>query len=243
MKPEIPIALLKEASTWDVLHRWERKQLGMALRRLGLTYSEIQSVIPVPRGTLSNWSQEVTLTSAQSDAIKDRVGPETQRGIPKDTQWKRRLEIESIRSEAKAFAQSHLDDSHFVGGVVLYWGEGAKTRNNLDLTNSDPAALRTFVEWVRSYLDVGAEFVLSMHLHSGNDEGAAKEYWRRTIGLLDARFTKTFIKPPGTGHRKNPLPHGVCRVRTLRGSNHWNRTMVWIDVVAAYLGPIDDSLW
>jgi len=240
MKPEIPSTLLAEASDWEVLHQWERRQLGMALRRLGLTYSEIQSVIPVPKGTLSNWSREVALTRGQIDAIRQRTGPNTQRGIPKDTQWKRRLEIEMIRSDARAFAESHLDDARFVAGVVLYWGEGAKTRNNLDLTNSDPAALRTFVQWVRSYLDEDAQFVLSMHLHSGNDEAAAKAYWRRTVGMRNARFTRTFIKPPGTGHRKNHLRHGVCRVRTLRASNHWNRTMVWIDVVAAHLGPIEE---
>jgi len=242
MKPEIPTALLHEASEWDALHRWERKQLGMALRRMGLTYSEIQSVIPVPRGTLSNWSQEVTLTQAQIAAMKDRTGPDTQRGIPRDTQRKRRLEIETIRSEARCFAESNLCDPHFVGGVVLYWGEGSKTRNSLDLSNADPAALRMFIRWVRRYLDGNAEFGLSMHLHEGNDESAAKSYWAKAVGLPGARFTKTFIKPPGTGHRKNHLKHGVCRVRALQPSNHWNRVMVWIDVVAAQLGPIDEPI-
>lgn len=242
MKPEIPSTLLAEASDWEVLHQWERRQLGMALRRLGLTYSETQSVIPVPKGTLSNWSREVALTRGQIDAIRQRAGPNTQRGIPKDTQWKRRREIEMIRSDAKAFAESHLDDARFVAGVVLYWGEGSKTRNSLDLCNADPAALRTFVKWVRDYLEADAEFVLSLHLHEGNDDTAAQEYWRDAVGLPGARFTKTFVKPPGTGHRKNHLKHGICRVRALRPSDHWNRVMVWIDVVAAHLGPIDDSL-
>ncbi len=242
MTPAIPETLLEEASQWEVLHRWERKQLGMALRRLGLTYSEIQSVIPVPKGTLSNWGQEVSLKQAQIDAIKQRTGPGTQRGIPKDTQWKRRAEIERIRSESTTYAKSHLDDAHFVAGVVLYWGEGSKTRNHFELTNSDPAALRAFVIWVRRYLDTDAAFVLSLHLHEGNDDGGARRYWADAVGLPGARFTKTFIKPRGTGHRKNHLEHGVCRVRTLRGSNHWHRTMVWIDVVASHFGSVDDPV-
>ena len=242
MKPEIPGVMLAEASQWSDLHRWERKQLGLALRRLGLTYSEIQSIIPVPRGTLSNWSQEVTLTSTQIDAIKERVGPETQRGIPRDTQWRRRLQIDKIRREARRFAKSHLDDARFVGGVVLYWGEGSKTRNFLDLTNTDPAALRYFIRWVRDYMDPSAEFKLGLHLHEGNDEAAAKHYWSEVLNLGCARFDKTYIKPAGTGHRKNHLQHGVCRVRTLRASNYWHRVMVWIDVVADSFGPVDDSL-
>ncbi len=242
MTPPIPDALRIEATQWPQLHRWERKQLGLALRRLGLTYTEIQDVIPVAKSTLSNWSRAVTLSQAQIGAIITRTGPGTQRGIPKDTQWKRRLEVRTIRANARAFAQAHLDEAQFVAGVVFYWGEGSKTRNSLDLCNADPVALRAFVRWVRTYLDADAEFVLSMHLHAGNDEVAARTYWREAVGLPAARFTKTFIKPPGTGHRKNHLKHGVCRVRVLRPSDHWNRIMVWIDVVGSHLGPIEGSI-
>ena len=53
-------------------------------------------------------------------------------------------------------------------------------------------------------------------------------YWREAIGLPEARFTKTFVKAPGTGHRKNRLTQGVCRVRVCRSANHWNQTMEWI---------------
>jgi hypothetical protein len=73
---------------------------------------------------------------------------------------------------------------------------------------------------VRRFLDSQARFVLSLHLHEGNDETAAFAYWRQATGLEDACFTKTFIKPSGTGHRKNHLPHGVCRVRVRRSSDH-----------------------
>ncbi len=243
MKPQIPTPLLEEASEWRVLHRWERKQLGLALRRLGLTYSEIRSVIPVAKGTLSNWSREVTLSAEQVDAIRQRTGPHNLIGIPRDTQRKRRLEIEAIRAEARSFALSHLDDSYFVGGVVLYWAEGAKTRNFLDLANTDPAALRYFIGWVRSYMGADACFKLILHLHQGNDESAAKQYWSQALGLTAAEFGKTYIKQQGTGHRKNHLPHGVCTVRTLRASNYWNRAMAWIDVVADSFGSIDDPAW
>jgi len=145
--------------------------------------------------------------------------------------------------EARAFATSRLDDARFVGAVVLYWGEGSKTRNYLDLTNTDPAALRYFIRWVRDYMDPAAEFKLGLHLHEGNDEAAAQHYWSDALNLGSARFDKTFIKPAGTGHRKNHLVHGVCRVRTLRASDYWQRVMVWIEVIAESFGPLDDSLW
>ena len=85
MKTEIPTALLDEASEWSVLHRWERKQLGMALRRLGLTHSEIMEIIPVPKGTLSNWSQDVVLRHAQIEAIRDRAHPSRRENLRRVT--------------------------------------------------------------------------------------------------------------------------------------------------------------
>ena len=141
-----------------------------------------------------------------------------------------------IRQEARRFAVEHIDDAFFVAGVVLYWAEGSKTRNDFTLSNSDPAALRAFVTWVRRYLMPEAQFVLSMHLHEGNDESAARAYWREAIRLGNASFTKTFIKPKGTGHRKNQLEYGICRVRTRHSADAWNTVMAWIEVVRKHLG-------
>lgn len=231
MRPHVPQDLIDRANDWDDLHRWERSELGKALRRLGLTYGEIRDIIPVPKGTLSNWCGEILLTGKQIDDIKKRSGPTSRAGIPVDTQWRRRREVECLRGDAREFACQHLADAPFVAGVVLYWGEGSKTRNDLTLANSDPVAQRLFISWILRYVDADAEFRLSLHLHEGNDEDLAIAFWRRETGLRDALFTKTFIKPRGTGHRKNHLDHGVCRVRMLRGGDAWLQVMEWISVL------------
>jgi hypothetical protein len=234
MRPEVPPHLLQQSAEWGELHRWERRELGKALRLCGLTYSEIRDLIPVPKATLSNWCSSVILTPEQIRAIKERVP--SQLGVPKDSQWRRRLEIERIRNEASVYALAHLDDPLFVAGVVLYWAEGSKSRNDVILANTDARTLRLFVDWVRRHLDDNAEFVLSLHLHEGNDEEAAQSYWRRAVRLPNAQFTKTYTKPRGSGHRKNRLKHGVCRLRVRRSADHWNRIMTWIETVADGMG-------
>jgi len=235
MMPTIPSTLLASAADWEQLHRWERKQLGLALRRLGLTYSEIRSVIPVPKATLSNWGQEVALTATQIDTIERRTGPHTQRGIPRDTQRRRRLEIEEIRVRAALYFEEHCANPLLIAGVHLYWAEGSKTRNDLSMTNTDPMLLRTFIRFVRMHLDADAVFSLAMHLHQGDDEEASNGFWAESLLLPDARFTKTYVKPPGTGHRKKKLPHGVCRVRVDKASDHWHAVMQWIEDSAEFL--------
>ena len=193
---------------WETLSRWERSELGKDLRRLGLSYGEIMELIPVKKSTLATWCREVTLSDEQYLAIKARTYG-SRVGIPVDTNRKRRAEIERIREAARAQVPQLAKDPSWVAGTVLYWAAGAKTRNHLKLANADPHALRLFVRWTRTYLDPDADFSLQLHLHEGNDEASARSYWRGETGLPNANFYKTFIKPKGTGHRKNHLEHGV----------------------------------
>ena len=233
MRPDVPEALLERAFEWDDLHRWERSELGKALRRLGLTYGEIRGLIPVPKSTLSSWCREIRLTEAQVEEIRIRTSPGSRAGIPVNTQWKRRREIARMRTEARGFARARLDDPFFIAGVVLYWGEGSKTHGHLSVANADPRALRLFIAWVRGFHEPAADFVLKINLHAGNNEPKARAFWRKATGLPDVDFYRTFVKPEGTGHRKNHLPFGVCQVRVRKCTNYWIRTMEWVDTVAA----------
>lgn len=229
MCSEPPQALLAAAARWALLSRRERAEIGRALRRLGWTYSEIRDVVAVPKGTLAGWCRDIVLTDAQVAAIRERTG--SPRGIPRDTQRKRRAAVERIRSEARVFAEDHLHDPLFVAGTVLYWGEGAKTDRLLALTNADPAAHRLYIRWTRRFHNVGAEFVLALHLHHGDDEQLARQWWVNELQLDKPDFTKTFVKPPGTGHRTNHLPNGICKLRVRRSTDAWFRTETWIEVI------------
>lgn len=237
MKPTPPATLLAQAAGWEDLTRWERAELGRALRRLGWSYGEIRDLVPVPKGTLSNWCRDIRLPDEAVQAIKDRTNSRV--GVPRDTQRKRRAEIERIRNEAAAEVAELVDDPFWVAGTVLYWGEGDKRHRHLSMTNSDSDLLLLFIAWVRKYLQPGAVFVLSLHLHEGNDETEAKEHWRTSLGLPDAEFWTTYIKPRGTGQRRNHLAHGVCRVFTRRGTDSWIRTLAWIEALRAHAWPAE----
>ena len=189
-------------------------------------------ILPVVKGTLAGWCKEIRLGQEQVDAIKARRPPGVRTGIPVDTQRKRRGEIESIRENARASFEDLRNDPTWVAGTTMYWAEGAKTLPRLGMANTDVRALRLFIAWVRSYFDPNAEFVLALHLHEGNDDDAAKQWWAESLGLSGVKFHKTFVKPRGTGHRKNRWLHGVCRVQMRRSADAYNRTMEWIDCLA-----------
>jgi hypothetical protein len=187
----------------------------------------------VKKSTLATWCREVKLTEKQIEAIKLRTGENAK---TPDTQRKRREEVMRIREHARQEIDRLISDPLWIAGVVLYWGEGGKTRNDLKMANADPRALRLFASWVRVYLIPNARFSLQLHLHEGNDEHAATTYWREATGLPDANFYKSFIKPKGTGHRKNHLKHGVCTVKVRRCADAWQTAMAWVEAVADRLG-------
>jgi len=114
----------------------------------------------------------------------------------------------------------------------LYWAEGSKTTRRLQMANADPRLLRFFIKWVRAYCLQEAEFVMHINLHADNDPHRAMQYWAGALSIDRPRFTKPFIKPDGTGHRKNHLANGVCRVTVMRSTDLWLRTMGWIDELA-----------
>ncbi len=231
MRPEAPLHLLDAIGRWEVLSRWERAEVGRGLRQLGWSYGEIRDLVPVPKATLSGWCRDVRLTRAQVAAIRARTT--SARGVPRDTQPRRRAEVQRIRADARTFARGRLKDPLFVAGTTMYWGEGAKTETRLMMTNADPAALRLFIRWVRRFHRSDAAFVLALHLHVGNEDAAAQRWWAEALELDRPDFTASVIKPAGTGHRKNHLPQGVCRVAMRRSADAWHRTMAWIEVIGA----------
>ncbi len=221
-----PPEVVEAAANWDRLTRWERAELGRRLRRDGWTYGEIMEVLPVGKGTLAGWCKEIRLTEKQIAAIKSRL-PD-RKGVPRDTNWKRRETIAVIRENASLEVPTLMQDPFWVAGLVLYWAEGFKSQRRVGMSNSDPAALRLLVRWIRTYLAEEAEFVFKLNLHYNNDEPAARQHWRTELNTPDARFYRTFIKAEGTGHRKNHLPWGVCQVSMRRSSDAWHRIDSWI---------------
>jgi len=212
---------------WDQLANSERRRVCRELRRVGLTYAEIARVVPVAQGTLSAWVRDIELTPWQQESIRLRT---SQKGRPRDTQRQRREQVARIREEAVETAYEFADDPDFVAGVMLYWAEGTKARPGLELTNTDPALLRIFIRWTREYLEKDAVFVLSLHLHEGLDEEAAKDYWRKQLGLHEAQFTATYWRPIKQA-RKRRLAHGICRVRVRRSTDLWHETMGFIEAL------------
>lgn len=223
--------LEESVARWPELKGWERKELGQKLRRLGLSYREIAEIVPVAKGTLSAWCRDVEVTDEQQARLREKRPRLAARQAQGVTMRRRALERRAaIRAAAREEAGSLAQDPFWSAGVVAYWAEGSKRSNRLSFSNSDPRLVCLFIAWVQRYLEVGLDRVtVRLHLHDGQDEAERKALWLAATGVPKDQFGKTFIKPEGTGHRKNILYQGTAEVCVRRSTDLFHRVMGWID--------------
>lgn len=199
------------------------------LRKKGWSYKEIRRVLPVPKATLSGWCRSIQLTKEQKERLKKRY--DTQLRGAKANQTKSKERREEIRRIAAHEVAVPDKQSLKIAGAMLYWAEGSKTHHTA-LANSDPALIVFFVRWLKDVLNIApAQLSVQLHLHRGQNDATEKLYWSRLTGIPLEKFTKTYYKPKGTGHRGNRLYHGTVRIRaTGIGSTLLRETILgWVE--------------
>ena len=227
--------LLKRIARWSELKRWERRELGQELRRLGLSYREISALIPASKGTLSGWCRDIELSADQQERLAFRPG---RIAAARKRGFLRRQEAlanaAAIRSAASDEVAQLRQDPCWIAGAVAYWAEGDKRSKEIRFSNSDPALIRLFLGWAQRYFQLTPDrFTIMLHLHAGQDEKERQAFWSQQTGLALDQFRKSFIKPEGTGHRKNVLYNGTAQVRISRSTAIRHHLLGWIDGLSA----------
>lgn len=146
---------------------------------------------------------------------------------------KREREVAVIRKDAKEEVPRLTHETFRAAGAMIYWAEGSK-RKSTSVSNSDPRIILLMVRWWRTMFDIKPQQLNAhLHIHYGNDERHIKRYWSKLTGVPLKNFGKSFVKPKGTGHRKNILPNGIIRLRVI-GANTENlrhRILAWAEQV------------
>lgn len=191
--------------------RWKIKENAVRLRKMGLSYKEILQQIPVCKSTISLWVRNVVLTKNQQKRLWSKRGNQL-RGIHTIHKnfWIKRCD--AFNEGLKMF-NGHKRDPEFIGGLMLYWAEGTKKKHTI-ITNSDKNMIKFMVKWFHKYYNIAARsLTASLNLHSGQNEQKMIEYWSKTTGIPKCNFQKSYVKPEGSGFRKNILYNGTVKIR------------------------------
>lgn len=210
------------------------KRIVQDLRRQGLSYNEILQKVSVAKSSVSLWCQDIELTNQQKERLNKKRKEHLQ-GLGPLLALKRQKEICRIKEIAKKQISCLTPYEFKIAGAMLYWAEGTKAKGHgVEITNSDPEMIKFMIHWFKEVLGVSPkEIKACLNIHINQDDETIKRYWSEITGISLSNFGKSYIKPEGTGHRKNLLHNGVIRIR-VGGGNLRQRVMAWIKMLSEH---------
>jgi transcriptional regulator with XRE-family HTH domain len=200
------------------------RELARQLRREeGASIKDIALRVGVSKSSVSLWVRDIVLTAEQHAALAARnVAYNRQMsGTWKQAQRRRDERIE-YQEHGRAIARS--GDPSFGAGCMLYWAEGARARNSVKFTNSDPEMVRFFVRFLREHFDVDAAAMsVTCNLFADHRERQREieQFWLDVAGLPATCLRKSSVNvysKYSQKKRRNKLPYGTCRITVFRTS-------------------------
>ena len=167
-------------------------------------------------GSVSLWTRDIELTEEQVAAIVayNHRSTAQARGGRKRSEIARakRLNAQTAgRQMARERKPLHQ------AGCMLFWAEGSKRRNSVQLVNSDPNMLRYFMGFLAQCYGVTPDrycFSVNCYLNNGLTLADIEEHWLRLLGLPRTSVRKAMVNnPPRVSKQlKRNLPYGTAHV-------------------------------
>lgn len=148
----------------------ERDEARTLRREHGQSIKQIARAVGVSPSSVSRWVKEIELTPAQLAALAMR-NPilNAQRNGARTRSARARAQRLVAQAEGRAAVRS--GDAVHAAACMLYWGEGSKSRNDVQLSNSDPAMVVFFAGFLREYFAVpDSRIRIQCNLHADNDQ-------------------------------------------------------------------------
>jgi hypothetical protein len=178
---------------------------------------EIACLVGVSLSSVSNWVRDVPLTNAQRAALRWRdPSVNGQRNGAAANRARAHARRRTAQERGRALAQRK--DLRHAAGCMLFWAEGSRQRNAVVFTNSDPAMVRYFVDFLRSHYGVAdKDLRLDCNLFADHIERqrAIEQFWLDTLELPQSCLRKSTVNvysKYSQKTRKNKLPYGTVRV-------------------------------
>jgi transposase-like protein len=195
----------------------EREQARWMRHEEGRSIKEIARLLGVSTSSVSHWVRDIELTDAQHAALQARNG----------LHERQRLARAAMAAKARARRTAAQQDGRqrprslgyrYAAGCMLFWAEGSRQRNKVVFTNSDPAMVRFFVEFIREFFEISSDRLrLTCNLFADHEarQRGIENFWLRTVGLPRSCLCKSTVNRYSRYSqmkRKNKLPYGTCRV-------------------------------
>lgn len=194
----------------------EIKKKARILRKKGFTYSELVKELGASRSTIHWWLRDMKRSSVADFRSREKWMKEIQPLGAMANKRKREERLKELTNKMKREVECLKIDKE-VGKIILsmlYWAEGSKGRDVLNMVNTDPKLLSLFITLLRKcYVLDESKFRLRLHLHHYHNEEELKNFWSELLGISKDNFHKSYRKPrnPDRNFRRNF--GGICTLR------------------------------
>ena len=186
------------------------RERARELRAKAWTLQSIATELGVAKSSVSLWVRDVTFNPR--DRPPTRTPPH--RRAPNVLARRKQAQITELLAEGAARIGKLSDRDLLIAGTALYAGEGHKRDGGTALTNSDPAIILFFCEWLRRCFEPDESRLRAiLYLHQGLDLEAATSYWSQLTGIPGTQFSKPYRAVPDAGIRHSKHEHGCLTVR------------------------------
>jgi hypothetical protein len=164
--------------------------------------------------SVSRWVRDVELTEEQRALLDLQAFNGHVKGRAVNSIVRRNARV-LAQEEGRQLAERR--EALHVAGCMLYWAEGAKDRNQIRFTNSDPEMAR-FFKFLRTYFNLKDENIkITCNLFADHLERQREieHFWLETLGLPQSSLCTSTVNVYSKYSKKNrinKLPYGTCRV-------------------------------
>jgi len=186
------------------------------LRKQGKSYNKINKILGISKSTLSVWFKNEDWSFVIKAKIIEKTKSRNMERIKKmNLARKNRLEIlyEETRIEAKNEFKLFKKDPFFISGIMLYWGEGDKSKNSgiVRISNIDFPIIKIFFNFLIKFCKIDKEKIkFWLLLYPDNNEKECKMKWNKKTGIPLNNFYKTQVIKGR--HKTKRLIYGVGNI-------------------------------
>lgn len=194
---------------------FDNKNKAINLRQQGLSITEIEKLLLIPRSTLSGWFKNVGLSEAHKLRLKQNSDLALIKARVKASAWHRaqkEIRLQKAKDDAEAVIKNIdiTDDLVELAAAMLYLGEGAK-KNTTAIGNSNPLILKFFIAVLKKKYNITSEQIrCELHLRADQNPDEIKKYWQEELGLALTSFRTVVFDQRTTGRPTYPEYKGVC---------------------------------
>lgn len=177
------------------------------LRKSGLSYSEIQNIIPVAKSTLQNWLafSGLTLTKEHLEIQLRKSLDKRQAAVEASKLTRKRRKEKEIRNFI-GHTRKFLEEPLFITGAILYEGEGTKN-GSCTFSNSDYRLTESFLAFVEKYFELDRQrnirYRVYIHETRKRDMRRIINFWSRKLRIPEELIKTAWKRNKIVGRRDN----------------------------------------